>query len=114
MQLALFAVGAAAAGTTKPKSESKPKTETATSKKATPTTAAAATTTRQSKSVKVKPVPGENRGKRTLYDFGNAGYLYPEVASRRAGYVDSYYPQAGYYNGQQAIGESSGCTCSVL
>ncbi|XP_020799031.1 RNA polymerase II degradation factor 1 [Drosophila serrata] len=61
-------------------------------------------TTRQSKALR----PGDNRGKRTLYDFGNPGYLYPEIASRRAGYVDntaSYYPQTGYYNGQNAIAQ---------
>lgn len=122
-QLALCAAGAVAAaatatsstagGTTKPKtSESKQKLEHATTqgtKKPTPSTTGS--TTRQSKALKT-PVPGENRGKRTLYDFGNAGYLYPEVASRRAGFVDSYYPQAGYYNGQQAIGKPAGCTSS--
>lgn len=50
----------------------------------------------------------DKRGKRTLYDFENAGYLYPEIASRRAGYENdgqAYYPQSGYYNGQDAIGE---------
>ena len=56
---------------------------------------------------------GENRGKRTLHDFGNPGYLYQQVAARRAGYEaandasagNSYYPQQnGYYNGQNAIG----------
>ncbi|XP_030381985.1 uncharacterized protein LOC115629596 [Scaptodrosophila lebanonensis] len=65
--------------------------------------------TRQSKAL--KPTAGENRGKRTLYDFGNAGYLYRDVANRRAGYVDSgssYYPQAGFYNGQNAIAQYPG------
>lgn len=53
----------------------------------------------------------DKRGKRTLYDFENAGYLYPEIASRRAGYENdgqAYYSQStqsGYYNGQNAIGE---------
>ncbi|XP_036330561.1 daxx-like protein [Rhagoletis pomonella] len=50
----------------------------------------------------------DKRGKRTLYDFENAGYLYPEIASRRAGYENdgqSYYPQSGYYNGQDAIAQ---------
>jgi len=115
--LALLAVGGAtvavASATTKPKSDSKSKTEpaipstkkpTPTTSGSTPSTATTKTATRQSKAL--KSVPGENRGKRTLYDFGNAGYLYPEVASRRAGYVDNYYPQTGYYNGQQAIGKT--------
>ncbi|XP_068143998.1 uncharacterized protein [Drosophila tropicalis] len=124
----LVAVGVAAAAaagnpdaTAKPKSDSKP-TPTESAKKPTkqplpsssslPTSASSTststTTTRQSKNLK-SVLPGENRGKRTLYDFGNAGYLYPEVASRRAGYVDntaSYYPtQTGYYNGQNAIAQ---------
>ncbi|XP_067631540.1 uncharacterized protein [Eurosta solidaginis] len=50
----------------------------------------------------------DKRGKRTLYDFGNAGYLYPQIASRRAGYDSegqSYYPQQGYYNGQDAVAQ---------
>ncbi|XP_033150984.1 myb-like protein AA [Drosophila busckii] len=103
--LALLAIAAAAATTT----SSKPKTEA--SKQTTPTTVAASSTTstkssRQSK--QLKPVPGENRDKRTLYDFGNAAYLYPQVASRRAGYVDNYYPNTGYYNGQQAIAQYPG------
>ncbi|ALC41388.1 CG12964 [Drosophila busckii] len=103
--MALLAIAAAAATTT----SSKPKTEA--SKQTTPTTVAASSTTstkssRQSK--QLKPVPGENRDKRTLYDFGNAAYLYPQVASRRAGYVDNYYPNTGYYNGQQAIAQYPG------
>ncbi|XP_034480163.1 putative mediator of RNA polymerase II transcription subunit 26 [Drosophila innubila] len=114
MRLALLAVGGAtvaatAAATTKPKSDVKSKTEPAIPSTKKPTTGAKATTTtttRQSKALKA--VPGENRGKRTLYDFGNAGYLYPEVASRRAGYVDNYYTQSGYYNGQQAIAQYPG------
>lgn len=118
LQLALCAAGAVAAaatagGTSKPKtSETKQKLEQVTTqgtKKPTPSTGS---TTRQSKALKTPAVPGENRGKRTLYDFGNAGFLYPEVASRRAGFVDSYYPQSGYYNGQQAIGNPTGCTSS--
>nr|XP_014102882.1 uncharacterized protein LOC106627298 [Bactrocera oleae] len=50
----------------------------------------------------------DKRGKRTLFDFENAGYLYPEIASRRAGYENNgqaYYPQSGYYNGQEAIAQ---------
>ncbi|XP_011196571.2 uncharacterized protein LOC105221360 [Zeugodacus cucurbitae] len=50
----------------------------------------------------------DKRGKRTLYDFENAGFLYPEIASRRAGYENdgqAYYPQSGYYNGQSAIAQ---------
>ncbi|XP_017079317.1 putative mediator of RNA polymerase II transcription subunit 26 [Drosophila eugracilis] len=97
----------------KPKTETKsekptkqPSASASPSSKAT-TTTSTTSTTRQSKALK----PGDNRGKRTLYDFGNAGYLYPEVASRRAGYVDntaSYYPQTGYYNGQNAIAQYPG------
>lgn len=117
--MALCAAGAvaaaAAAGTSKPKtSETKQKLEQATTqgtKK--PTTSSSASTTRQSKALKTPAVPGENRGKRTLYDFGNAGFLYPEVASRRAGFVDSYYPQSGYYNGQQAIGRTTADSLQV-
>ncbi|XP_033253446.1 RNA-binding protein 33-like [Drosophila miranda] len=113
LALTLLAIGAAAAASTttaksttiastttaKPKSGSKPKADAEKPTKqpspsAKPSFTAA--TTRQSKALKAPVNPGENRGKRTLFDFGNAGYLYPEVASRRSGYVDntaSYYPQ---------------------
>ncbi|XP_017125427.1 putative mediator of RNA polymerase II transcription subunit 12 [Drosophila elegans] len=126
LALALLVIGATATASSssssttstttsaKPKIESKPKAEPEKTTKqpspsASPSSKATTTTstTRQSKALK----PGENRGKRTLYDFGNAGYLYPEVASRRAGYVDntaSYYPQTGYYNGQNAIAQYPG------
>ncbi|KAH8253662.1 hypothetical protein KR032_006393, partial [Drosophila birchii] len=127
LALTLLVIGVTASAsssstTAKPKSETKPtksepeKPTTATkqtqpssapSSKATTTKSSSSgvsTTTRQSKALR----PGDNRGKRTLYDFGNPGYLYPEIASRRAGYVDntaSYYPQTGYYNGQNAIAQ---------
>ncbi|XP_016972569.1 mediator of RNA polymerase II transcription subunit 15 [Drosophila rhopaloa] len=124
LALALLVIGATAKASSsstttstttsaKPKTETKPKAEPEKATKqpspsASPASKATTTsTTRQSKALK----PGENRGKRTLYDFGNAGYLYPEVASRRAGYVDnsaSYYPQTGYYNGQNAIAQYPG------
>ncbi|KAH8400823.1 hypothetical protein KR009_001202, partial [Drosophila setifemur] len=117
LALMLLAIGASASSSTttttaKPKTEEKAKADVEKPTKQPSSSASAAPsskapkstgTTRQSKALK----PGENRGKRTLYDFGNAGYLYPEVASRRTGYVDntaSYYPQSGYYNGQNAIG----------
>ncbi|XP_017149973.1 mastermind-like protein 2 [Drosophila miranda] len=128
LALTLLAIGAAAAASTttaktttiastttaKPKSGSKPKAEAEKPTKqpspsAKPSSTAA--TTRQSKALKAPENPGENRGKRTLFDFGNAGYLYPEVASRRSGYVDntaSYYPQTGYYSGQNAIAQYPG------
>ncbi|EDV36599.1 uncharacterized protein Dana_GF11866 [Drosophila ananassae] len=113
LALTLLAIGVVAASssttsattttTAKPKTEEKSKVEVEKpTKEPTSTTKA----TRQSKALK----PGDNRGKRTLYDFGNAGYLYPEVASRRTGYVDNtagYYPQTGFYNGQNAIGQYS-------
>ncbi|SPP75791.1 probable serine/threonine-protein kinase yakA [Drosophila guanche] len=94
----------------KPKSESKIKAE---GKKTLPSAkpSSTAATTRQSKALKAALGPGESRGKRTLFDFGNAGYLYPEVASRRSGYVDNtagYYPQTGYYSGQNAIAQFPG------
>ncbi|KAH8290486.1 hypothetical protein KR054_003544, partial [Drosophila jambulina] len=127
LALTLLVIGATATAsssspstTAKPKSETKPtKSEpekhaaatkqtlpsSAPSSKATTTkSSSSGSTTRQSKALR----PGDNRGKRTLYDFGNPGYLYPEIASRRAGYVDntaSYYPQTGYYNGQNAIAQ---------
>ncbi|XP_037714572.1 putative mediator of RNA polymerase II transcription subunit 12 [Drosophila subpulchrella] len=122
LALALLVIGATATASSsssststttsaKPKTEAKPKAEPEKpTKQPSPSASPASkattstSTTHQSKTVK----PGENRGKRTLYDFGNAGYLYPEIASRRAGYVDntaSYYPQTGYYNGQNAIAQ---------
>ncbi|XP_017027844.1 serine/threonine-protein kinase Wnk [Drosophila kikkawai] len=124
LALTLLVIGATATAsssstTAKPKTETKPlKAEpekptatkqtlpsSAPSSKATTTkSSSSGSTTRQSKALR----PGDNRGKRTLYDFGNPGYLYPEIASRRAGYVDntaSYYPQTGYYNGQNAIAQ---------
>lgn len=112
LALTLLAIGVVAAAsssttsTTTPTTTAKPKTEEKSKVEAEkPTKEPTSTTkaTRQSKALK----PGDNRGKRTLYDFGNAGYLYPEVASRRTGYVDNtagYYPQTGFYNGQNAIG----------
>ncbi|KAH8277928.1 hypothetical protein KR018_010369, partial [Drosophila ironensis] len=118
LALTLLAIGAAAASsstttttTAKPKTEEKSKVEPEKPTKQpapspSPSASPSSKTTRQSKSLK----PGDNRGKRTLYDFGNAGYLYPEVASRRTGYVDNtagYYPQTGYYNGQNAIAQYS-------
>lgn len=69
------------------------------------------TTAREAKTLKTSAAitnASDKRGKRTLFDFENAGYLYPEIASRRAGYENNgqaYYPQSGYYNGQEAIGE---------
>ncbi|KAH8275592.1 hypothetical protein KR026_011331, partial [Drosophila bipectinata] len=110
LALTLLAIGVVAASsstttttTAKPKTEEKSKVE---AEKPTKEPTSTTKATRQSKALK----PGDNRGKRTLYDFGNAGYLYPEVASRRTGYVDNtagYYPQTGFYNGQNAIGQYS-------
>ncbi|XP_075167146.1 uncharacterized protein LOC142239252 [Haematobia irritans] len=66
------------------------------------TTTESSTTARSAKALK-QSKPGENRGKRTLYDFGNAGYLYPQVAARRGGYSPdprtAYATQPGYFNG---------------
>lgn len=60
------------------------------------------TNSRTAKSLKSSK-PGDNRGKRTLYDFGNAGYLYPQIAARRGGYSPdaraAYNTQPGYFNG---------------
>ncbi|KAI8127444.1 hypothetical protein FF38_01771 [Lucilia cuprina] len=68
----------------------------------------ATSTGRSAKSLKsVKP--GENRGKRTLYDFNNPSFLYPQIAARRAGYGSesrsAYSTQSGYFNGQNAIAQ---------
>ncbi|XP_073813536.1 uncharacterized protein [Musca autumnalis] len=56
---------------------------------------------RSAKSLKASQ-PGDNRGKRNLYDFGN-NYLYSQVAARRAGYNPdprtAYNTQQGYFNG---------------
>uniref|UniRef100_A0A1I8Q9K3 Uncharacterized protein n=1 Tax=Stomoxys calcitrans TaxID=35570 RepID=A0A1I8Q9K3_STOCA len=64
--------------------------------------AAPLTSVRSAKSLK-STKPGDNRGKRTLYDFGNAGFLYPQVAARRGGYSPdpraAYSTQPGYFNG---------------
>lgn len=84
-----------------------------TSKPAKSSSAAAATTSstsgRSAKSLKSSK-PGENRGKRTLYDFNNPTYLYSQVAARRAGYDteprSAYSTQSGYFNGQNAIGKN--------
>lgn len=67
-------------------------------------------TAKANKALKLANKPGENREKRTLYDFGNAGYLYPQIAARRAGYspLDArsvYSTQEGFYSGQNAIGK---------
>ncbi|XP_050327339.1 uncharacterized protein LOC126757456 [Bactrocera neohumeralis] len=85
--------------------------ESANAKATAKTLAKPATTGRESKALKTTTSTtnaSDKRGKRTLYDFENAGYLYPEIASRRAGYENdgqAYYPQNGYYNGQDAIAQ---------
>lgn len=65
-------------------------------------TSTSTTNSRTAKSLKSSK-PGDNRGKRTLYDFGNAGYLYPQIAARRGGYSPdaraAYNTQPGYFNG---------------
>ncbi|XP_019892043.1 uncharacterized protein LOC101901251 isoform X2 [Musca domestica] len=56
---------------------------------------------RRAKSLKAVQ-PGDNRGKRNLYDFGNS-YLYSQVAARRAGYSPdprtAYSTQQVFSNG---------------
>lgn len=85
-----------------------------TSKPAKSSSSSAAATTsstsgRSAKSLKSSK-PGENRGKRTLYDFNNPTYLYSQVAARRVGYDteprSAYSTQSGYFNGQNAIGKN--------
>ncbi|XP_065369104.1 uncharacterized protein LOC135961530 [Calliphora vicina] len=69
---------------------------------------ATSSTGRSAKSLKTTK-PGENRGKRTLYDFNNPSFLYPQIAARRAGYGpesrSAYSTQSGYFNGQNAIAQ---------
>ena len=74
------------------------------------TTSSVASSGRNSKVLKFTK-PDENRGKRTLYDFNNAAYLYPQIAARRAGYNpesrSAYSTQSGFFNGQNAIGTTT-------
>uniref|UniRef100_A0A1A9ZDZ7 ADF-H domain-containing protein n=1 Tax=Glossina pallidipes TaxID=7398 RepID=A0A1A9ZDZ7_GLOPL len=88
------------------KAASTSKTLEKTSKPTEASSTSARTTTKTLKSAKSL----DSRGKRTLYDFGNAGFLYPQVAARRAGYSaeprTSYYPtNSGYFNGENAIAQ---------
>ncbi|XP_018796095.1 PREDICTED: putative mediator of RNA polymerase II transcription subunit 26 isoform X1 [Bactrocera latifrons] len=101
-----------AKATTTAKTTGTPKAvESGNAKTAAKTLAKPATVARESKALKTSTSTtnaSDKRGKRTLYDFENAGYLYPEIASRRAGYENdgqAYYPQSGYYNGQDAIAQ---------
>lgn len=74
------------------------------------TSSSSASSGRTSKVLKF-PKSAENRGKRTLYDFNNAAYLYPQIAARRAGYNpesrSAYSTQSGFFNGQNAIGTTN-------
>lgn len=97
------------------KSASTSKTLEKSSKPTEASSTSARTTTKTLKSAKSL----DSRGKRTLYDFGNAGFLYPQVAARRAGYSaeprTSYYPtNGGYFNGENAIGGDSSNNNSKL
>lgn len=69
--------------------------------------AAPSSTGRSAKTLKTSK-PGDNRGKRNLYEFGNPSFLYPQIAARRAGFGtesrSAYSSQSGYFNGQNAIG----------